>query len=161
LLQVLPSYTNVSFRFFSLTAALTGAWRDDGVAVRVPSVRHPVHVRSGLDHHGHPGDALQRAHSPATHTHLQFELSHFTKAGSLCLIGGMLALLVGERMLRDFATSTVFESGAGVVAMLLQLYLSLICFCNRFSVMCLCVTLLQDCSPFSSVLSSVPSFSPR
>jgi hypothetical protein len=58
-----------------------------------------------------------------THTRPQFELSHFTKAGSLCLTGGMLALLVGERMLRDFATSTVFESGAGVVVMLLPLYL--------------------------------------
>ena len=28
----------------------------------------------------------------------------------------MIALLVAERMLRDFATSTVFESGAGVCA---------------------------------------------
>ena len=69
---------------------------------------------------------LQRARSPTTHTRPQFELSHFSKAGSLCLAGGMLALLVGERMLRDFATSTVFESGAGVVVTLLPLCLSLI-----------------------------------
>jgi hypothetical protein len=43
----------------------------------------------------------------------QLELSQFAKTGSICLGGGMIALLVAERMLRDFATSTVFESGAG------------------------------------------------
>jgi hypothetical protein len=50
-------------------------------------------------------------HSPSRVS--QLELSQYAKTGSLCLGGGMIALLVAERMLRDFATSTVFESGAG------------------------------------------------
>jgi hypothetical protein len=96
------------------------------VAVGVHPRWSALHVRAGLDNHGYTGDVAGCTAShhlsysaPSTHTHththtrLQFELSHYTKLGSLCLTGGMLALLVAERLLRDFATSTVFESGAG------------------------------------------------
>jgi hypothetical protein len=69
-----------------------------------------------MDHHGHTGAGLPISLPPVVHSPSrvsQLELSQYAKTGSLCLGGGMIALLVAERMLRDFATSTVFESGAG------------------------------------------------
>jgi hypothetical protein len=96
-----------------------------------------LYVRTGLDHHGYSGDyqlhcVTRLPHPPSTHTRPQFELSHYTKLGSLCLIGGMLALLVAERLLRDFATSTVFESGAGS---------------RQISQPFLCIALARDSNP--------------
>ncbi len=55
-----------------------------------------------------------------TITTIQLELTQYTKTGSICLAVGMLVLLVAERMLRDFATSSVFESGTGLFTLLVR-----------------------------------------
>ncbi len=84
------------------------------MAVCLYTRRPVVRVCAGLDHHGHTGVPSHThgvIHTPSRVP--QLELSQYAKTGSLCLGGGMIALLVAERMLRDFATSTVFESGAG------------------------------------------------
>ena len=84
------------------------------MAVSLHTRRPAVRVCAGMDHHGHTGlpSALPRVIRGPSRV-CQLELSQYAKTGSLCLGGGMIALLVAERMLRDFATSTVFESGAG------------------------------------------------